>query len=67
MRRAELEHRERAWQAHTTASLTAFAFHKPKAMPSLDSLTGVQATPRVQTVDEMKAAFAAWRRMGGKR
>ena len=57
---------ERAWLAHTTASLAAFAVHKPKAMPTLDSLTGSRPALRVQTPDEMKAAFAAWRRQGGE-
>lgn len=54
------ERHDAAWLAHTTASLVAFAFHSPKKIPTLDSLTGEAATPRTQSEDEMRAAFKAW-------
>lgn len=60
-RAALTEQKNRAWLAHTTASLVAFAHHKPKAMPALDTLTGEKRHPRIQSPDEMKAVFAAMR------
>nr|WP_314432389.1 hypothetical protein [uncultured Brevundimonas sp.] len=39
----------------------AFAFHAPKHMPKLESLTGERAAPRVQSPEEMRAMFAAIR------
>lgn len=65
-RAAESQHRRDAWLAHTTASLVAFAHHSPKKMPTLESLTGAQPTIKIQTPDEMRAAFAGWRRAGEK-
>lgn len=50
-----------AWQAHTTASLMFFAYHDPKHMPKLESLTGDKPRLRVQTPEEMKSVFAAMR------
>lgn len=55
---AETEQKQRAWLAHTTASLVAFAYHSPKKMPRLETLTGGQAAPRVQTPDEVRSVFA---------
>lgn len=54
------ERHDAAWLAHTTASLTAFAFHSPKKIPTLASLIGESAPPRMQSEDEMRAAFRAW-------
>ena len=58
---AERAHHTRAWLAWQTASLTGFAFHKPSAMPKLETLTGQKPKITVQTPDQMKAAFAEWR------
>lgn len=65
-RAAESQHRRDAWLAHTTASLVSFAHHSPRKMPTLESLTGVQPTIKIQTPDEMRAAFASWRRAAEK-
>jgi len=40
--------------------LVAFAYHDPKSMPKLETLTGEPRKRRVQTVEQMKAAMAAW-------
>ena len=63
-RAAETEHKLRAWLAWQTASLTAYAYHDPKKMPTLDSLTG-RKVARAQTPEEMRAVFAAMRAAKG--
>ena len=65
-RAAESQHRRDAWLAHTTASLVAFAHHSPKKMPTLYSLTANKPVPTIQTPEQMRAAFANWRRAGEK-
>ena len=59
-RAAETAHRNAAWLAWQTASLTAFAFHAPAKMPRLKSLTGEKRQRQAQTPEQMKAVFAAW-------
>ena len=59
-RAAETAHRNMAWLAWQTASLTAFAFHAPAKMPRLETLTGERRPREPQTPEEMKAVFAAW-------
>lgn len=66
-RAAETDHRLRAWSAWQTASLTAFAYHSPKKMPKLESLTGQKPAPRIQTPDQMKSMFAAMRAKAARR
>lgn len=60
-RAIERAHKESAWLGWTTASLTAFAYHDPKKMPPLESLTGVKSKPRIMSADEIKAVFANMR------
>lgn len=55
------EHKVAAWAIWHAASLNAYAYHKPAAMPSLESLTGEKRATRVQSPEEMKAVFAAMR------
>lgn len=60
-RAAQTAHEQRAWAAWHTSWLASFAFHAPKSMPKLETLTGKRSLPKAQTPNEMKAAFAAWR------
>lgn len=48
----ETDHRRAAWLAHTTASLTGFAYHAPRKMPPLSRLTGVEPAARPQSAAE---------------
>lgn len=65
-RAAETAHRANAWLAHTIASLSAFGFHAPPKMPTLESLTATKPKVTIQTPEQMQAAFASWRRAGEK-
>ena len=59
-RAADTAQKNAAWLAWTIASLAVFAFHDPKKMPALETLTGEPRRQRVQTPEEMKASMAAW-------
>lgn len=66
-RAAETQQRQAAWLAWQTASLNAYAFHKPGKMPSLESLTAPRPKVEVQTPDQMRAVFAGMRRRAERR
>lgn len=60
--------------AHTTASLTSFAYHKPAKMPKLQKLLGEDgkssgpSAPARQSLDEMAGVIRGWRiLLGGPR
>lgn len=65
-RAAETDHRHRAWLAWTIASLSAYGFHAPAKIPTLESLTATKPKVTIQTPEQMRAAFASWRRAGEK-
>jgi len=65
-RAAETAHRANAWLGWTIASLGAYAFHAPAKMPTLESLTATKPKVTIQTPEQMRAAFASWRRAGEK-
>lgn len=44
------------------ASLSSFAYHNPKRMPSLDVLVDARPRPVVQTPEQMRAVFDSIRK-----